>query len=348
MQQLSTRDYTSFKTLAQLSQPNLLKMAHKMLRNIYPKDKVTRTDYALCAEGDIPICLVAHLDTVFQYLPKEIFYDKEANVMWSPYGLGADDRAGVFAIFKILSTGIRPHIIFTTDEERGGLGACQLAARPCPFEDVRYIIELDRANAIDCVFYNDENQEFKEYVESFGFVTAIGTYSDISELCPSWGISGVNLSIGYRDEHTTSEVLFIGQMMATIKKVVKMLNEKDIPYFPYISYYSQSIYKCHNCGKELPFYMMIPVTYENNEIHWLCGDCVVKENVEWCDYCGEGYAPNVLTDFMGKKICPCCKERYREVSESDVSRYIQVSPGSIQQSNRMESGIQSFDGDTFW
>ena len=89
----------------------------------------------IVAEGSIPICLVAHLDTVNENPPEEIFYDQEQRVMWSPDLLGADDRAGVYAIIRILSDGYRPHIIFTTDEEKGALGAQKLIEdfSECPF-----------------------------------------------------------------------------------------------------------------------------------------------------------------------------------------------------------------------
>ena len=63
-------------------------------------------DGFILAQGELPIALAAHLDTVTELLdkkpPEEIFYDSEAQVMWSPDGLGADDRAGVFAIICLI------------------------------------------------------------------------------------------------------------------------------------------------------------------------------------------------------------------------------------------------------
>ena len=84
------------------------------------------------------------MDTVFFKPATIIYYDRQKNTMWSPMGLGADDRAGVFAIIQILQSGLRPHIIFTTDEEKGCLGAEALAKTECPFQELKYIIELDR------------------------------------------------------------------------------------------------------------------------------------------------------------------------------------------------------------
>lgn len=338
MQRLNARDLYSFKALAQMSQPKLLNTVYEMLKNMYPEGKVTKTVHAVCAEGEIPICLVAHLDTVFEHPPTEIYYDKEANVMWSPDGLGADDRAGVFAIFKILSAGHLPHVVFTTDEERGAIGASNLVQEPCPFKELDYIIELDRANAIDCVFYEGANYEFEDYIESFGFVTARGTFTDIVELCPAWGVSGVNLSIGYRDEHSISEVLFVGQMLATIEKVKKMLLAPDRKKFPFISQYGYGgICKCHGCGKVGASYLMVPVTIDKlNHKVWLCGDCVAKEDVEWCDSCYEGFLPGLLNK---DGLCPECER----LELNGFSKGLFRNTGSVQSGDFMESGVYPFD-----
>jgi hypothetical protein len=90
--------------------------------------------------------------------------------MWSPQGLGSDDRAGIFAILQIVQSGLRPSIILTTDEERGGLGAQKLAKRECPIPFLRYMIQLDRHGNNDCVFYDRFCPSFIEHIESFGFL----------------------------------------------------------------------------------------------------------------------------------------------------------------------------------
>ena len=258
------------------------------------------------------------MDTVFKRPAREVFYDRQKNVIWSPDGLGADDRAGVFAIIQIIKKGLRPHIIFTTDEESGAWGATALGKEDCPFEDLRYVIELDRRGANDCVFYDCENLEFTEYVESFGFVEAIGSFSDICMICEDWGIAGVNLSIGYRDEHSTSEVLFVGQMLNTIDRVVTMLTipKDEIPAFKYIPapyasgwWYGQwashhyDNTHCFLCNQEFKNEDMIPVKMRNNLIKNFCIDCIV-DNVSWCKVCGEAFEPEE-DDKMG--LCNDCK-----------------------------------------
>ena len=258
------------------------------------------------------------MDTVFKNPAREVFYDRQQNVIWSPDGLGADDRAGVFAIIQIIKKGFRPHIIFTTDEESGAWGATALGKEDCPFEDLRYVIELDRRGINDCVFYDCENIEFTNYVESFGFVEAIGSFSDICMICEDWGVAGVNLSIGYRDEHSVSEVLFVGHMLNTIDKVVTMLTVPvdTIPQFKYIpATYSTNWWygqwashhydntHCFLCNNEFKNEDMIPVKLRNNTIKNFCIDCIV-DNVSWCKVCGEAYEP-AENDKMG--LCNDCK-----------------------------------------
>lgn len=307
----------TFEQLVSLTQPSLKKVMSKFLKKYYPKVIETK-DYIFC-EGEIPICLVAHMDTVFSLPPDEVFYDPRYNVVFSPQGLGADDRAGIFAILSIIRDGLRPHVILTTDEEKGGIGASAIAELDCPFSDVRYFIELDRRGANDCVFYDCYNEEFINYVEGFGFSEAIGSFSDICFICEKWGIAGVNLSVGYRDEHTESEVLFVGHLKSTIEKVKKMLTETDIPHFKFIlSPYSygpiwggwyktgSEVLKCGKCGKYFLEEEMFPVMLLNGKTGFYCPDCITK-HVTWCDRCQsafEKYSP----EAPDTGLCDCCKE----------------------------------------
>ena len=234
MRTLSTNQYQLMEYLCKLSQAQMRSFLISFLKSKYKKTTV-KSQY-LIAEGDIPICLVAHMDTVFPRPAPELYYDREKNIMWSPEGMGADDRAGIFAIIQIIKSGLRPHVIFTTDEEKGCIGSMTLSMKKLPFDDIRYFVQLDRRGEKDCVFYDCDNEDFTKYVESFGFEEAIGSFTDICMFCPEWGIAGVNLSVGYRDEHSVSETLNVTDLFNTIDKVKEMLKvpEEEIPFFEYI------------------------------------------------------------------------------------------------------------------
>ena len=326
MRILKENDYKTFEKIAMLSQDSLKSVMTNYLKGKY-KEVVSTKEYVY-AKGDIPIGLVAHLDTVFSKPPVDIFYDTRKNVMWSPEGLGADDRAGVFAIIKILQSGLRPNIILTTDEEIGGIGASELAKLECPFEDLRYLIQLDRRGTNDCVFYDCDNGDFVEYVEQFGFIESWGSFSDISVLCPSWGVAGVNLSVGYRNEHSTEELLYISPLLSTIDKVKKMLSEKDIPSFVYIptpysfrnwnwrtgyDYGAGNSYlyaKCPCCGKNFAMEELVPVTMLDGSIIYVCSDCVLDpiNNIEFCDSCYEAFE-YADEDGWIPAFCPKCRNK---------------------------------------
>ena len=190
-------------------------------------------DGFLYAEGDIPVLLTAHMDTVFEEPPKRVFYKEKEDKIYNPDGgLGGDDRCGIYAIMKLLKK-YRPHVLFTEDEEIGCIGA-EKAVEKLNIPDVKYIIEFDRRGKNDCVFYDCGNKRFMDYVESFGFKKDYGTFSDISILGSEWDIAAVNLSCGYYNEHTVKEYIIFNQLLKTIKRAEKMLKKLEkAPYFDY-------------------------------------------------------------------------------------------------------------------
>lgn len=215
----------------------------------------------IIAEGDLPICLCAHIDTVFENPPTVFYYDQEKTVLWSPQGLGADDRAGIYAIIELLEKGYRPSIILTDLEEKGGLGAEALVNKyldDCPFKECKAIIQLDRQGKNDAVYYECDNKDFEKKITSYGFKTQWGTFTDISIIAPAWGIAAVNLSVGYYNEHRKIETLNMRELGSTIKKLERILKEcNNWPSYAYIPYVYSSDYflnfkdYCAICNKPI-------------------------------------------------------------------------------------------------
>ena len=296
---MNEKEFHIFEQLCALTQNGMKKTLSAYLKTKY--SKVIETPDYIVAEGDIPVALAAHMDTVFPKPAREVFYDRTKEVIWSPDGLGADDRAGIFAIMQIIKRGLRPHIIFTTDEEIGAAGAVALACDACPFKDLRFVIQLDRRGVDDCVFYDCDNKKFIDFIEDYGFVEAIGSFTDISLICPDWGVAGVNLSIGYRDEHSIGEVLFVKHWKATIDKVEKILCTENLPRFEYVArknsngiWYSSYLknqankctcVKCGFCGGPSE---LIPAKTADLKWHYYCPDCIT-DKIQWCHSCGEAY-----------------------------------------------------------
>ena len=187
--------------------------------------------------GNIPVLLIAHVDTVHAKPPEKLFYDRGQGILWSPEGLGADDRAGVIGILRLLNQGYAPHVLFTDGEECGATGAKE-AVRSLADPGVLYAIELDRRHAKDAVFYDCNNPVFTDYVTSFGFKEASGSFSDISVICPKWRMAGVNVSCGYYNEHTRAEFLNTIELNATVTAVAQMLRALPNKRFRYYSKYA--------------------------------------------------------------------------------------------------------------
>ena len=297
-------DIKLLKFILQMNYEELHTSLYNYLKNYYTT--VCNTEDYIYAVGNIPIALVAHMDTVWEKPPGYVFYDSDCNVMWSPQGLGADDRAGIFAILKIITHGFRPHIIFTADEEIGGLGAEALAKHPCPFKDLRYIIELDRQGAEDCVFYHCGNEKFKNYVETFDFQRAMGSFSDISFICPKWDVAGVNLSVGYYNEHSPLEHLFLDSLFDTISKVEMMLSEEiaDIPSFDFQESKRLPQVFCGGCKTIHNMEECVAIQDKNGVTKYYCEDCLEKMN--WCEECGSPYLYDETKHLL---YCPECRTK---------------------------------------
>lgn len=203
-----------------------------MLENKYGKyiSAKSKKNYIL-VKGKAPILLVAHLDTVHKEPVKEICKTEDGNILMSPQGIGGDDRCGVYALTSIWEKSkVKPWLLFTCDEEIGGVGASKFAedyANGCTrdMSDIKMIVEIDRKGEDDAVYYNCDNPEFEDYITGKGFVTDYGSYSDICEIAPAMGVAAVNLSSGYYNAHTTHEHINREHLENVIAKVITMVRD---------------------------------------------------------------------------------------------------------------------------
>lgn len=322
MSRLFTNDeFDLFCKICRLQEGGILHLMGSVLREYYSKDVVTQTKDYVYARGTLPIALVAHADTIHVSVPKEIFYDKEKNVVWSPEGLGADDRAGIYAIIDIIREGLRPTVIITNYEETGSIGARKFTKAFPKYENkVNFMIELDRQGMNDMVFYSCDNPEFENYLEPYGFKTDWGSFSDIAAIAPKWKVAAVNLSIGYVDEHTKAERLYVDWMFSTIEKVKNILQDELIEDHPFIfieghDYYSSLIGKysyfdynsasnvhfCDFCGRDTRKSQEIAL-YDAGQWWYLCKNCA-DQVASICEVCGKYF----LAQDEHDTICTSCK-----------------------------------------
>ena len=221
--------------------PTQKQLFKRLTKKFKGKILISKGNFIL-VHGQAPVMLVAHLDTVHDKPVRDICLSADRNILMSPQGIGGDDRCGVFALCKVYhDTKIKPWLLFCCDEEVGGLGAnafCQahkLHQLPNEFDNLKFIIELDRKGKNDAVFYLCDNPDFEAYITSKGFKTAQGSFSDISLIAPELGTAAVNLSCGYHHAHTLHEHINRAELNSTIDKVTDIIgNTSKLPRFEYV------------------------------------------------------------------------------------------------------------------
>lgn len=361
MGSFSKKERKVYQNICHLSERGVLSYMNDLLVAKYGKESVIATKSYIIAIGNVPVALVAHADTVFKRPPaiEHFFYDSDADVIWNPDGAGADDRAGVYAISYILrSTKWRPHVIISTGEESGCIGAGKLIGAVHTFPaDLRFMIQLDRRGHDDSVYYDCDNPEFETYINSFGFKTQWGSFTDISVLAPAWHVAAVNFSIGYEDEHHEIERLHVDWMYETIEKTINILSsiDNDTPRFEYIeatwswnyplrhsAWYDydddfpvpEGYEHCFMCNSLEKKSDMLPIWYPHGlRPYNMCMECYsdVVHQIVWCKKCNRGIflsaAEAKEIPDLNNWICEDCKN----------GKYT----GTVQQGNSVQPGQTS-------
>ncbi len=186
------------------------------------------------------VLLVAHADTYwddhyFSYHKNKVSIVYEDGIIRNRNGgLGADDRAGCAMIWLLKEMG--HSILITNGEEHGRIGSNWLMtanhdiANEINFNH-QFIIQLDRRNGRDFKCYSVGTHEFRAYISKITGYSEPDRhyYTDIVTLCRD--ICGVNLSIGYRNEHSQDEYLVVADWLNTLNLCRQWLSESELPRF---------------------------------------------------------------------------------------------------------------------
>lgn len=187
------------------------------------------------------VLLVAHADTYW-----DRNYDRDQGISQDLQiygntiinkngGLGADDRAGCAIIWLLKDLG---HSILITDgEEKRQQGSNWLMDNNPDIADEinkkhQFIIQFDRKNSNEFKCYDKGTEEFRKYIIQITSFTEPDkrAATDIKALCRD--IAGVNLSVGYYNEHNSNEYLNIDHWQNTLELSRTWLSEKELPGFP--------------------------------------------------------------------------------------------------------------------
>ena len=226
---------------------------------------VTVTDYMIMGISSLKnqVGLVAHLDTIntksksyygrYNYGYTSSFYKEYTEeektpevqdilvtdhyILLSPEHkdsidcLGADDRCGVKTILDVLESGLRPHILFTTDEEIGCVGS-RKAVEENALEELKkasMLIQIDRGvhegSWHEMVTYSFDPSShpkiFKELEKTY--TMASGSFTDVAVLGEHLNKPIVNVSASYMNEHHTDEFINLDAYDYNTKGLIKFI-----------------------------------------------------------------------------------------------------------------------------
>lgn len=186
---------------------------------------------------------VAHTDTVHKIiqtgLPNNRLHVSEYNdhlFALTPEckqtGIGGDDKVGVYLALRMLKKLDACKVAFFYGEEIGCVGSRQ--ATISFFKDCSFVLQGDRRGYGDFVTEiggkNLSSEKFQSAVlpilEMYGFKFTSGAMTDVEALAnANVGISVANVSCGYYNPHTSSEVVKISDVASVERMFIDIANE---------------------------------------------------------------------------------------------------------------------------
>lgn len=207
-------------------------------RAVYREDTSTNFHRFVYIPGtrEDRVVLVAHADTVrdarygYEEVLHEVVEEDGYLIGRSPEGrrtvLGADDRAGCAILWLLRDLG---HSLLIMDgEENGQIGSNWLMNEHPDIADEinshQFMVQFDRRNSHDFKCYYVGTPEFRSYVaQQTGYSEPNrSSYTDIGILCRD--VCGVNLSVGYYNEHSVDETICIAEWQNTLSIARKWLS----------------------------------------------------------------------------------------------------------------------------
>lgn len=215
-------------------EPKLAKLVDKMFVD---KDGNLLAEKKCGTGKGVTVLLSAHMDTVKNIKKGRKVVEKDG-VFYSTKGvLGADDRAGIAIIMAVLRNIDKIgfdgtlKIAFTVSEEIGCVGSSEMDVNW--YKDAVLAIVVDRRGNRDIVTgcgapYNFCSEAVGKFFEDCSALLGMdwkavgGGISDAMTFSAN-GVHSVNLSAGYRNEHTEKEYVVIQDSKDTINLILQAL-----------------------------------------------------------------------------------------------------------------------------
>jgi hypothetical protein len=222
--------------------------------------------------------LICHADTVLA--SRAYQYNAKTSVVTCAE---LDDRLGIAVLLAIIeSVGLDClHLsdcaMLITDNEEIGQSTSALFAADCiqnpeRFGRPNWLLNFDRRGT-DSVCYGYENDTLSSLLRHCGHTIGQGTCSDISRM-ENLGVSGVNIGIGYQNEHSLKCSVYLRDTLQSILRAECFCSQFGHIRFEFVPP-KKHVYAQYNSVVAKPFYK--PIKQAQNPYQWtndlVCDDC---------------------------------------------------------------------------
>lgn len=183
------------------------------------------------------VLIVAHADTAWDDSEEDISpVRKNREIISSKQdkkiGIGADDRVGCYFVWKMRNLG--HSLLITSGEEKGCLASFWIKSHDKWKKKLNdehcWMVEFDRKGKNDLALYDVGTNKFAEFLKKETGMTPCsgGFRTDIKVLCED--ICGVNVSVGYYDQHLATEKIILSEMFTSFRKFYNLLKKPQEKY----------------------------------------------------------------------------------------------------------------------
>lgn len=182
----------------------------------------------------------SHTDTVHAHGlegRQEVSFENGFAFLTNPQNgnvLGADCGTGIYIMLKLLEHGVRANYAFYRDEEVGGLGSeYSVKTNPDFYKPIRHAVAFDRKDVCSVITHQWCGRCCSdEFAKALGGKLGLkpdntGSFTDtanMAHIVPEC----TNLSVGYYDQHTASEMQDLGYLSEFVEKL-KTVDWQSLP-----------------------------------------------------------------------------------------------------------------------
>jgi tripeptide aminopeptidase len=256
--------------------------------------------------ADLYPTMVCHIDTVHEINNNARIIQLDDvllaidNQTMKRYGIGGDDKVGVYITLEMLKKFDNFKAVFFLDEEVGCVGSSRADFNF--FDNSTIVLECDRRGYNDFVtdisgtiLSNEElHADIDDILKKYNRDKCSGGITDVGEIAEKNRVQVANMSCGYYDPHSDNEYIVISQVESTLQMCYEIL------------------IKTSNKRYEIPLEERIKYGKSFGTIDkWNTWDYDINHNINGYhthNIDNDSQSHNIYTEsFKTTASCPCCE-----------------------------------------